>query len=480
MIYFERVPKIIAATLAWVGVVVIIGTGLLLTTDVPFPGSVALIPTVATAAVLAFGPAAGAAGPASLFGIGKRPKSSEELPYGQPFQLIGGLSYSLYLWHWPFIVIGGYAITDGLREITVAEGLVLVALSVIPAWFSYRYVERPFREKDYFKDSNRNSLGIALIGILVVTVSGALIMANVEARPSSGSYSSTAIGDRHTAPGEAVTPFGAMVLGDDPRTSPAGKVVSRVDQISPDPAQGANDTSPVYADKCHRNETQSDATACNYGDPNADFTVALVGDSHAAHWVKALQYVAQKRDWRLHTYTKSACAFLEGTVSGRDGRPYTTCAQRNTAVKALLTGPDRPDLVVLANSDYTVLDGGSMPEAMAAAWKSLTDAGVPVVVLTDTPTSKFVGPECVVTHRDSLQDCATPRDEAIKKQGQSQREAAELVHAVKLIDLNDWICPGDPCPAVIGNTLVYFDMNHMTATYSASLGPQLDKAIGDR
>jgi peptidoglycan/LPS O-acetylase OafA/YrhL len=477
VVYFDRTPKYLAAGFAWVGVAVIIGTGFVLTTDVPFPGSVALIPTVATAAVIAFGPAAGNAGPGRPSGFGRpNAEGDKGLPYRQPIQLIGGLSYSLYLWHWPFIVIGGYFITDGLRDITVLEGLLLVAVSVIPAWLSYRFVESPFQHKRYFKDSTSRSLMIALFGLLIVAYSGGFLMSDPDARPNDGTASSIP----YVAPGEEVQAYGAMVLGDSPRTSPAGKVVSNVERILPNPTQGANDNPPVYDDGCHRDQTQTDALPCTYGNAASGFTVALVGDSHAAHWVNALQYVAAERDWKLQSYTKSACPFLVGTVRGDQGQPYTSCVKWNENVRALLTGPNKPDLVVLSNSDYTVLSGGSMGEAMAPAWRALTDAGVPVIVLTDTPSSKLVVPECVAAHRDSLQDCVTSRGEALTKQGQSQREAAALAPGVELVDLNDWICPGDQCPAVIGETLVYRDKTHMTATYSRSLGPQLDKMIGAR
>jgi len=40
-----------------------------------------------------------------------------------------------------------------------------------------------------------------------------------------------------------------------------------------------------------------------------------------------------------------------------------------------------------------------------------------------------------------------------------------------------WVCPTDPCPVIIKDILVYFDPGHMTATFSASLSPKLDKAI---
>src|SRR6185436_20204183 len=118
-------PRGVAATLGWVGLAALVGTTVVLTAATPFPGSVALIPTLGTAAVIASGPAAGRLGPVRVLG-------------SKPMRWIGSLSYSLYLWHWPLVVLA--TATLGVK-LTLTQGLAVVSASFVPAYLSYRFVE---------------------------------------------------------------------------------------------------------------------------------------------------------------------------------------------------------------------------------------------------------------------------------------------------------------------------------------------------
>ena len=59
-----------------------------------------------------------------------------------PMRSVGRVSYSLYLWHWPPLVLVPIAIGAPLSP---AAGVLVVALSAVPAVLSYRFVEEPFR-----------------------------------------------------------------------------------------------------------------------------------------------------------------------------------------------------------------------------------------------------------------------------------------------------------------------------------------------
>ncbi len=59
----------------------------------------------------------------------------------------GKISYSLYLWHWPVIVLAKYYLVRGLYPI---EQVGLFGLMVAMAWLSWRYVEEPFRSRRIF------------------------------------------------------------------------------------------------------------------------------------------------------------------------------------------------------------------------------------------------------------------------------------------------------------------------------------------
>ena len=80
--------------------------------------------------------------------------------------------------------------------------------------------------------------------------------------------------------------------------------------------------------------------------PKGKVTVALVGDSHAAQWFPALEDVARRRHWRLLTFTKVACPFLDMRVSNVAlKREYWECAEFRDRTIARLR-KRQPDLVL--------------------------------------------------------------------------------------------------------------------------------------
>jgi hypothetical protein len=118
----------------------------------------------------------------------------------------------------------------------------------------------------------------------------------------------------------------------------------------------------------------------------------------------------------------------------------------------------------------------ALVDGMRRTWRSL--AGIaPVVVLRDTPAPRLDVAECVSAHREELTRCAVPRDEALAGIGPLQVDAARGLTGVRLVDLNDAICPADRCAAVIGGVLVYRDTNHLTATYARTLAVRLDEQL---
>lgn len=454
---FAQVSRQAATALGWAALAAILATAVLLTTDVPFPGSVALIPTVATAVVLAVGDRGGLA-------------TALDNP---PTQAIGRLSYSLYLWHWPILVIGGYMITDGLASLSVPAGISLIILSVIPAALSYRFVERPFRDSTRLREVPSRSVGVAVAGVLIALILAASLAGGAKLA-------------QHFAPQPQFTSddspisFGAAAIG-----SPGYDQVFD-HEISPSPLLAEADNPPVYARGCQQPQSSSEPVACEFGDPASPITVALVGDSHAAHWVDALAYVADQRGWRLLTYTKSSCALVDAPVLYR-GVPAPKCTEWNTNVQAELA-TIKPAAVFVSNINYQLEmvseneNDRELTAAMARSWATVAGTGTQVYVLRDTPASKFNPADCLAGHLDEPQLCATPRDEAFGKRGVAQLDAA-AVSPVTVIDITASVCPSDPCAPVIGGVMVYRDKTHMTATYSRSLGPILNRAtpeIGPR
>lgn len=136
-------------------------------------------------------------------------------------------------------------------------------------------------------------------------------------------------------------------------------------------------------------------------------------------------------------------------------------------------------MLLVATSRYQVHDDGDVPsleeskpamaEGFADAWEPFTRAGIPVVSFRDTPRPDVLVPECVLANPDRLTECAMERSDILWPDP-PEVTAADGKQLVHVVDLTDSICPTDRCAAVVGGVLVYRDGNHLTATYSRSLG----------
>src|SRR5690606_31687863 len=247
--------------------------------------------------------------------------------------------------------------------------------------------------------------------------------------------------------------------------------------ITPALADAPDDVSEMYADGCHQDQLSAEVVSCVYGDAESDTVVALVGDSHAAHWQPALEMLADEHGWRLETYTKSACLFAGVVVRDMNREtPYESCAQWQEDVLDQLV-EQRPELVVASSSGtYRVAgDGGPLTreqsfepvsEAMAERWGALEDAGIDVLTIADTPWWGTDVPECVAAHQDDLGACAVSREDAVARSGSPlHHAAAEMTPDAAIVDLTEYVCPGETCVPVVGGVLTHSDSHHLTATY---------------
>ncbi|MBO9136782.1 acyltransferase [Rhizobium sp. B230/85] len=160
MLASHRMPPCLNLTndlVAATGLLLILGSALLLTEADPFPGYLALLPCLGAAAIIY----AGEQPQTSLVGriIGWRPVT-----------FVGRISYSLYLIHWPIISIFRYR---SMRDPTLAETGLLIVLSIILAWFSWQFVEEPFRQNNKWSQPNAifsiSAVSLALVALVGLT-----------------------------------------------------------------------------------------------------------------------------------------------------------------------------------------------------------------------------------------------------------------------------------------------------------------------
>ena len=316
--------------------------------------------------------------------------------------------------------------------------------------------------------------------------------AAVSQPPTAGSAKSppSGPGASHVGPVNRSPSPAPTVLASTLPTLPATKDGPVPADLQPSLLAAPEDYPPTFADGCNVSEggTTSRGT-CLYGRLGSTTTIALFGDSHAAFWFPAVEAFAQRQGWRLLNLTMSSCTPADLAVyNSIFKRIYTECtAWRKQAVARLIAV--RPAVILITGTHgISPVDsaGDLIPgSAVATAWEAgmtrtidaLRPAGGLVILMADTPVSDVNPPVCLSAHPASVLACATPLAKALDPAWLAAEERVVGQTGVGFIDPTFWVCPSDPCPAVLGNLLVYQNAGHLTATFAAALTDVLGEAI---
>jgi peptidoglycan/LPS O-acetylase OafA/YrhL len=432
-----RLPRPLSALLAGGGLAILVFTTLAFSGATPYPGWRALLPVLATIAIIVAGTAHAVSRPIGLL-------------TRAPLQYLGKVSYAWYLWHWPVLVFAG-AIWGDLAP----PALALATLAAgVPAVLSHYAIEEPFRRSRSL--GRRPARALALGG--TCTVAAVLLAVGLQASNP----------PLPTASPELAR--GAQAVG------PENPAKRAVDALRPNPVDAPTDKGVLFDDGCVLLHNDTDSPECAYGNPDSETTVVVFGDSHALQWFPPLLELAERRDWRLVGLVRAGC--VVGAVAYE--RPCNVW--RRKAMRRIVRR-ERPDLVVVSNSTggrYEVFAGGerldrraSQPLLIAGFAKTLRRlkrTGAEVAVIRDQQLAPFNPPECVSRHADDVSQCVfysrRKRSRAFDAFGAARAR-------VRLIDPNGILCPRRRCPTVMGNVLVYRDTYHMSATFARTLAPWL-------
>jgi len=456
----------------------------------PYPGMAAIVPTIAGVLLIVSGQER--TGPGLLLRLA-------------PVRFLGKISYSLYLWHWPFLILGGIWLVGPLDTMSTPQALALAALAVPVSAASWLLIEEPFRRGRIPLPRPSRVVGVGLAAMLAVAVAGSSFYFGAEsALGAIGGVSEPTPTAEIATPRPTATPTPTAPVSLPPNATPT-PVPQMTPAITPTPepppptsfaitsairpalGKAAKDFEQPWYDNCLGwKDTTSPNTSskCIYGNPSGTYTVAFVGDSHASALFPGVNAVAKAHGWKLIPYLKIDCSFLDLNDLEYFGPPrvaYPECMTWNRAVVSKLQ-KNPPDLVIISGSRWIFtasnINVTTQTNALIAIINRIPKSSK-VVIIQDPPlpTNQSV-PECLSSYLNDYRRCAYTRTVGFgPSMGQREQNAAKATGA-GLIVLTDQICPGTGnCPVVINNTIMWRDQHHLTATFAAMLAPAIDEQL---
>jgi peptidoglycan/LPS O-acetylase OafA/YrhL len=395
----------------------------------PYPGFAALLPAVGAVAVIAGGAIA-------------RSSPVTKVLSTAPIRWAGRMSYSWYLWHWPLVGLGAaldWKIGVGGK---IAWSLAALGLAVL----THRFVEERFRADAATESSPEKANAYALGASVCV----------------------------------ALLAWGALML-----------TVRRVS--SPPQRQYLAARNDNMGHNCWGSMTERAAGPCVFGDLSAQTKVVLMGDSHAEHWLPAMERIGRERHWKVYAMVKPACpvADMPEMINARLKRDYSECTSwRRDKLRQILAL--RPDIVVLSSYDhYIPADGeASSWNVTPASWEAglrrtyeiLSRAGIKTIAMRDVPDAGFDAPACLSRRASGapfqIRDCTYALSDGLRPSAiAAQRAAARGLRNVAIVNMNDRVCARSPCSVVQRGAVVFRDSDHLTTAFSRAEGPVLGARI---
>ena len=392
-----------------IGFVLLIISAFLFNESTPFPGLNAALPVIGTVLLIAT--------------INSWPPFLNDVANSRISQWLGEISYPLYLWHWPLLVLPS---TYFARPLEVYERLLAIAATILLADLTHRFIEEPYRNKKilpllvYKKAAYVTGISVFMGAVIMFTnsdkidisgIKGAVSLAQIKARPQ------------------------------------------------------------IYDDGCHANYAQTKSGKCEYGKLDSDKTMVLYGDSHAAQWFPALIEIANRSGYKLISLTKSACPSVETVRRDQGGFKMSRCVQwRENTIKRIQD--IEPDVLIMSSFQYFAQPPQFNDrtqwwnEGQRKLLNQVKNSSPHLIYITDTPHPTRDIPACLSNY--SITECNT-----------SERSKNLSIPGFKVIDPNPWLC-SKVCPAVKDGVVAYRDASHISVDISIALIPRLTQALRDQ
>ncbi|MFE8884743.1 acyltransferase family protein [Pseudarthrobacter enclensis] len=440
-----RLSRTVRIVMGWTGVIAMLACGILLNVQAAFPGVAALWPTLAAALVIGAGQT-------------QSPLGVDRILSSTPLVKLGDISYGLYLWHWPLLVLA--LAWSGKDHAGWLSGTVIIGAALVLAYLTTKYIEKPWREWKWPEARKRRAAIAIMLAVSVAAAPLVLWRYQIDT-------------ERRIAQEQKVANNpGARVL--DPAftgSAPTGEV-TLLPTAADLPKDWVSLDGPCSGDITPEDQAVKDACFEQKPAGNPAKRVLVLGDSHAQQWSGALKPIAADNNWLLYSMLKGACKVAPAGKAASDG-----CETFNASVQKEIERR-QPDAIVLLG---TAAAASSAAEEVTPGFEELVkpwlDKGIDVVALRDNPRFTFNMAECVVKQGQDAQACRPAVQDNLAAENPLASVQAANLPGLSVLDLTDRICTEGACPGVIGNIFVYLDDNHLSAEYTESMSDEFGRRL---
>jgi len=428
--------------LSVLGLVLIAASCLLYSGSTAFPGIAAVMPCLGAGLVIFTG-------------------QQRETPAGKFLSLrfmvfTGLISYSLYLWHWPFFSLYRYYKYD---ELAGQEIVLIIAASFLAAFLSWKYIEQPFRGRNALL-GRKQVYACAAIAVAAAIIAGAAFHIHKGLPARFGETVNAAIAARSQN-----NPRHAACL-----------------------LEGTSDELPPLA-PCLFGATES-----------GRYDIVIWGDSQADHWVPGLEARAAGEEFSGRQITKAGCPPLPGAVRVESGiGAREDCARFNDKALQLITDDPHIKTVILSGrwtlytEDTQSRLGEAAPqqvyltdspsseasrensrrvfrESLEKVAGALRSAGKNVIIIGPMPEPGYNVPDCLAraeSGKYAVKSCMQlPRDDADRRASfvnQALQEIQASYPGIVIFFPVEKICDNTSCALSHDGRPLYMDDNHLSA-----------------
>ncbi|MGQ7310898.1 acyltransferase family protein [Microbacterium arabinogalactanolyticum] len=449
----SRMARRLRGVLAAVGIVLMVLGLLLITEDLPFPAPWAVVPVLGTALVIAAG--AGASRP--------------PLPLlsWRPIRYIGDISYSLYLWHFPALILGGALFAPFGAVATPMAVLLGFTLAVV----SYHLIERPALSSPWLQSqpgwkawwasfrTTRIRFGSAA-AILALTVAAVGASSAVINKPGPAAAADTPLAQQLARAVKTPIVTDAVIAS-----------LNRGEDMTWSLGEGT---------PCLNQGLETSIAECHAGD--GPRTALVIGDSFAAASFPAIADGLSANGYRSIGVMNSSCPVTTGRLD-LPSRPQheLACDARSSDLQKIVALA-AADLVVILDSETAYLalatNGNRVEEYREVRREAveLIKRKAQVLIVEANPRS-HAAKECMTKLSAAASQCLGSPSAAWVEKSVADRQVTDEL-GVGYVHTLDLYCHERTCPVSVGEALQRIDTGHLTATYLDLITPELTTRIG--